>query len=88
MPNKQRRVILESWHAKAQNDGLTEETSKLPAQYYPLIRKADTGWCKLQKQGRCGLQITHNMPRPLNPEDTNQLTTDTSHHTLYMITSM
>ena len=28
------------------------------------------------------------MPRPLNPEDTNQLTTDTSHHTLYMITSM
>ena len=48
-PNKHRRLILESWHAKAQNDGLIEETWKLPAQCYRLIRKAVNGWCKLQK---------------------------------------
>ena len=70
MPGKHRRLILESWHAKAQNDGLTVETLKLPSQYFPLIQKAESGWCKLQKRGCCGPQITHNVLRTLNPEGT------------------
>ena len=75
-------LILEAWHIKSREDGLTGETLAVPTQCTPLIQIAKTGWCKqLDKVSKKQRPVPSTTPAlSQHPTETPPITQPTRHH--------